>query len=221
MNSTLFFCIMFCTCISIGLADPGNLQDTCPTGPQTMFINGLLCKNPVNISASDFKSTKLRDAGNTKNSLGSAVSIATDIDFPGLNTLGLSTARTDLEVAGLVTPHSHPRATEMFFLYNGSVMAGFIDTNNKVFRTLMKAGDVIVFPRGLFHFCYNVGSEFATAYSVLNSQNPGVTENADAISISDSGIMNKIKNRLISSPESKVKDTNDATLSGFSGLHFA
>lgn len=33
---------------------------------------------------------------------------------------------------------------------------------------------MIVFPKGLLHFCLNSGYETATIFSVYNSQNPGV-----------------------------------------------
>ncbi|KAJ6676352.1 GERMIN-LIKE PROTEIN SUBFAMILY 3 MEMBER 4 [Salix viminalis] len=164
MNSTLFFCIFLSTCIDICLSDSDNLQDTCPTattGKQTVFINGFPCKNPNSIVASDFKSSKL--------------------SRPGLNTLGLSIARTDLEVNGLMVPHSHPRASEMFFVSTGVVIAGFIDTQTKLFQKTLKAGEVFVFPQGLLHFCINDGFNSAVVFSVLNSQNPGVVKIADAI----------------------------------------
>jgi hypothetical protein len=35
-------------------------------------------------------------------------------------------------VDGLVTPHSHPRASEMLYVSNGAIIAGFIDTRNKL-----------------------------------------------------------------------------------------
>lgn len=176
----------------------------CP-GIQTTFTNGLLCKTRANISASDFKSTILRNAGDTDNFLHSAVSTATAVDFPGLNTLGLSVARTDLEVDGIVLPHYHPRATEMFFVYKGTVFAGFIDTHENLFQEYLKEGDVMVFPRGLLHFCFNDGEKSAVAYSVLNSQNPGVVSSSDSIFGFDSDVMNKIARRLVSAHEPNVK----------------
>ncbi|KAA8524464.1 hypothetical protein F0562_010887 [Nyssa sinensis] len=158
--------------------DPDNLQDACPTTttftPQTIHINGFPCKNPNNITAADFKTSRLNHPGDTDVFVRSSTTIVTAADFPGLNTLGLSVARTDIEVDGLVLPHSHPRASEMFFVSKGVVVAGFIDTKNQLFQKVLKEGDVFVFPRGLLHYCLNAGFENATVYSVLNSQNPGV-----------------------------------------------
>ncbi|KAL3575565.1 hypothetical protein D5086_023666 [Populus alba] len=98
----------------------------------------------------------------------------------GLNTLGLSIARTDLEVDGLNMPHSHPRASEIFFVSTGEVFAGFFDTQSKLFSKTLKPGEVFLVPQGLLHFFINTGDEAAVIFSVLNSQNPGVVKIADA-----------------------------------------
>ncbi|KAL5546686.1 hypothetical protein UlMin_006373 [Ulmus minor] len=183
MDSSLFFVIfsLFLTfsCTKTCLADFGNLHDTCPTATtepeeQTVFINGFPCKNPSTISAPDFKTSKLSQRGDTENFARSSLNILTAAVFPGLNTLGLSIARTDLEIDGLAVPHSHPRASEMIFVNKGVVFAGFLDTQNQVFQNILKEGDVFVFPTGLLHFYFNMGFEPAVIFSVLNSQNPGL-----------------------------------------------
>ncbi|XP_022737016.1 germin-like protein subfamily 3 member 4 [Durio zibethinus] len=222
MNSNLLFFIIFCTSISICLADIGNLYDACPTNmtaKQTVFINGFPCKNFSRIIAPDFKTSKLNHAGDTDNFLRSSVNIVTAADFPGLNTLGLSIARTDLEVDGRVMPHSHPRASELFFLSKGVVLAGFIDTNNTLFQSFIKAGDVILFPRGLFHFCVNAGFEPVTAFSVLNSQNPGVVSISGAMLETNSELIDNITRRLISVPPSELKRISNTSLAKFSRIH--
>ncbi|PON45384.1 Germin [Parasponia andersonii] len=192
--------------IKLCLSDCDNLQDTCPaaTAPSdkklTIFINGLPCKNPKTISAPDFKSSELINPGATDIFARSSVKIVTATDFPGLNTLGLSIARTDLELDGLVMPHSHPRATEMFFVKKGIVLAGFIDTKSNVFQNVLKEGDAIVFPRGLLHFCFNTGFDDAIVFSVLNSQNPGVVGISGAFFEPDHNfkITGELAKRLIS-----------------------
>ncbi|GMN53157.1 hypothetical protein TIFTF001_022294 [Ficus carica] len=188
MDSPNSFLIIFSlTCaftIKICLADFDTLQDTCPAASpekQAIFINGLPCKNPSTISAPDFKTTKLTQPGKTDNFVRSSTKVVTASDFAGLNTLGLSIARTDIEIDGLVTPHSHPRASEMLYVVKGTVLAGFIDTKSNVFQNVLKEGDVTVFPRGLLHYCFNLGFDDATAFSVLNSQNPGVVSIGGAL----------------------------------------
>lgn len=220
MNSSLFFYIICFICFGFCWADSDNLQDLCPTDTtkkQTIFINGFPCKSPDSIFASDFKSTKLRDAGDTDNFLRSSVTIVTAADFLGLNTLGLSIARTDLDVDGIVMPHTHPRASEMFFVFKGVVIAGFVDTNGQVFQEMLKAGEVFVFPRGLLHFCFNPGYELATVYSVLNSQNPGLVSISDAV-FSDFNMIDKVVRKFISVSALDDKSIRNFTLSRFNNL---
>lgn len=202
----LFFMIISPTfMIKVCLADCDNLQDTCPAATtkdkkQTIFFNGLPCKNPSTISAPDFKSSELVQPGETDIIVRSSVKIVTASDFAGLNTLGLSIARTDLELDGLVLPHSHPRASEMFFVQKGIVLAGFIDTKGKVFQNVLYEGHVIVFPKGLLHYCINSGFENAIVFSVLNSQNPGVVSINGAMFEPDHDfdMTGKLAKRLIS-----------------------
>ncbi|KAK8489800.1 hypothetical protein V6N13_096443 [Hibiscus sabdariffa] len=202
MNSTLVFFIVFCfTSISICLADNDNVWDACPTDSatkETVFINGFPCKKPSSIAAADFKTSTLKQAGDTDNFISSSVNIVTAADFPGLNTLGLSIARTDLDLDGMVMPHSHPRATELFFLRKGIVLAGFIDTNNTLFQSLIKEGDVFLFPKGMLHFCLNAGYEPAIAFSVMSSQNPGVVSISGSIFETDKELIDRMTRRLVS-----------------------
>lgn len=182
-------------------ANSESLQDTCPTNTspdQTLFINGFPCKNPANISTSDFKNLLLSQQGSTNKFLRSSVTIVTAAEFPGLNTLGLSTARTDLQVDGLVMPHTHPRATEMIFVAKGVVIAGFIDTNSHLFQSVLSEGDVSIFPKGLLHYCFNSGFEDALVYSVFNAQNPGVVDISNAMFGGESETMKTAIAKLVS-----------------------
>ncbi|KAI3455193.1 hypothetical protein Pfo_011856 [Paulownia fortunei] len=180
--------IAFLTCFWIftklcWAGDGDNLYDICPTDTthQKFFINGYPCKDPLNITASDFKSTLLNEGGDTGNFYRASMTIATAVEFPGLNTLSLSVARSDIEIDGMVTPHTHPRASEMMFVSTGVVVAGFLDSNNQVFQKGLQKGDVFVFPRGLLYFCFNAGFGHATIFSVLHSQNPGLASVSGAM----------------------------------------
>ncbi|CAN4103938.1 unnamed protein product [Withania somnifera] len=176
----LAFSFYMCVCKA---KDTDNLYDVCPsdTTRKNFFINGFPCKNPAEITASDFKSSGLSKEGDTDNFQRSSTTLVTAVEFAGLNTLGLSVARTDLDIDGVVTPHAHPRASEMMFVNKGVVIAGFIDTKSHVFQKALKKGDVFIVPRGLVHYTLNSGFEFATVYSVLSSQNPGLVSIADAM----------------------------------------
>ncbi|KAI3463512.1 hypothetical protein Pfo_020175 [Paulownia fortunei] len=204
-NNKLSSGLAFLTCfwaftILCCAGDVDNVYDVCPTDTahQKIFFNGLPCKDSSNIAASDFKSSLLNEAGDTDNFYSSSMTIATAAEFPGLNTLGLSAARTDIEADGLVMPHAHPRASEMIFVRTGVVVAGFVDSNNLVFQKRLEEGEVFLFPRGLLHFCFNAGFEHATIFSVLNSQNPGLASISGAMFMSNGSdakemLMEKLK----------------------------
>ncbi|KAI3683689.1 hypothetical protein L1987_84202 [Smallanthus sonchifolius] len=180
-NLLFVFAILLLTCLP---TYSDNLQDICPTyisPDETIFINGFPCKNPSNVTTSDFKNLLLSQPGSTDEFLRSSVTIVTAAEFPGLNTLGLATARTDLEVDGLVMPHTHPRATEMIFVSKGVVIAGFLDTKNQLFQSVLREGGVFVFPKGLLHYYLNSGFDEAIIYSVFNAQNPGVVDVSNAM----------------------------------------
>lgn len=173
----MFFFVAFTSIINLCLADCGNLQDVCPAATneeQTIFINGIPCKNPADIMAHDFKNMELSKASATDKISQSSMKIVTAVEFPGLNTLGLSTGRTDINVDGIVPIHYHPRATEMIYVTQGVVVAVFLDTRNQLFQKLLNVGDVFVFPKSLFHYCLNRGSDVAIFLSVFNSQSPGL-----------------------------------------------
>ena len=118
-------------------------------------LNGFPCK--ADISADDFFFSGLRNPGNTSNAAGSLVTAANVEKFPGVNTLGVSIARIDYAPGGQNPPHTHPRATEIIFVLEGTLEVGFITTANKLFSKTLVKGDVFVFPRGLVHFQQNRG----------------------------------------------------------------
>ncbi|KAE9592760.1 hypothetical protein Lal_00029129 [Lupinus albus] len=188
------------TSIQLCMADCDNLQDTCPAIPpkkQTIFINGLPCKSQANITAQDFKTSELSNTGST-DIFGASFKMVTASEFPGLNTLGLSIGRTDMDGDGLVNFHYHPRATEIIYVTKGVLLAGFIDTKNQVFQEFLNVGDVFVFPKGLFHFILNHGFQDATVISVFNSQNPGFVSITATTFDNTMESLEKLKRRLVS-----------------------
>lgn len=215
--SLLIFCFFVCPEFSWGL-DSDNLQDTCPTDTtkQTFFINGFPCKNPSKITVSDFQTSRLNKTGDTDNFYQSSTTIVTAAEFPGLNTLGLSAARTDLEIDGLVMPHSHPRASEIIFVNSGIVVAGFLDSKNNLFQKVLRKGDVFIFPKGLLHYCLNSGFESATIFSVLNSQNPGFVSISGAVfATNDTELKSRLRKRLLSFSRLDVERLDNVTLFQF------
>ncbi|KAM0825546.1 hypothetical protein ACQ4PT_069480 [Festuca glaucescens] len=152
--------------------DPDMLQDVCVADMESpVKLNGFPCK--ANITADDFFFAGLKKAGNTNNAAGSVVTAANVMSFPGVNTLGVSMARIDYAPGGQNPPHTHPRATEIIFVTEGTLEVGFITTANKLFTKTITVGEVFVFPRGLVHFQQNRGYGPASVIAGFNSQLQG------------------------------------------------
>ena len=140
-----------------------------------MFVNGKLCKDPKLADANDFFFSGLDKPGNTANRLGSNVTTVNVNQIPGLNTLGISLARLDFAPYGLNGPLTHPRATGILVVAEGTLHVGFVTSNpeNRLITKVLNKGDVFVFPVGLIHFQFNLGHDNAVAFAGLSSQNPG------------------------------------------------
>ncbi|XP_074313513.1 putative germin-like protein 2-1 [Silene latifolia] len=195
-NPTFFYFQQLLAWLYLSLAyatDPSQLQDFCvatsdPT--KAVFVNGLLCKNQNEATPDDFYFKGLDVPANTNNRLGSGVTLVNPTNLAGLNTLGISVARLDFAPYGLISPHTHPCATEVFTVMEGTIYVGFITSNqanggNKLFTKVLNKGDVFVFPQGLIHFQLNIGKTPAVAFSGLSSQNPGVVTIPNAVFGSD------------------------------------
>ncbi|XP_057440520.1 germin-like protein subfamily 1 member 13 [Lotus japonicus] len=178
--------------------DPSPLQDFCVgiNDPKYgVFVNGKFCKDPALVKAEDF--FKHVEPGNTSNPLGSKVTPVTVEQLFGLNTLGISLARIDFAPKGLNPPHTHPRATEILIVLEGTLYVGFVTSNNanggnRLFTKVLNKGDVFVFPIGLIHFQLDVGNGNAVAIAGLSSQNPGVITIANALFKADPPISKEV-----------------------------
>ncbi|XP_015889027.3 germin-like protein [Ziziphus jujuba] len=150
-------------------------QDFCVAdymAPQSLA--GYPCKNPNKVTADDFVYSGLGVEGNTSNPLKFGVSTAFVSDFPALNGLGVSMVRTDLGPGGVISLHSHPRASEIVLVVEGTITSGFISTANDVYIKTQKKGDIIIIPQGLLHFSVNSGKSQALLFASFSSENPGV-----------------------------------------------
>uniref|UniRef100_A0ACD5VNE8 Uncharacterized protein n=1 Tax=Avena sativa TaxID=4498 RepID=A0ACD5VNE8_AVESA len=167
--------------------DPSPLQDFCVADNSSrVLVNGFVCKDSKDVKAEDFfLAAKLDMPRDTKiNKVGSNVTLINVMRIPGLNTFGISLARVDYAPLGLNPPHTHPRATEMLTVVEGTLYAGFITSNpdNKFLSKLLNKGDVFVFPKGLVHFQFNPNPyKPAVAISGISSQNPGIITIANVV----------------------------------------
>uniref|UniRef100_A0ACD5X6A9 Uncharacterized protein n=1 Tax=Avena sativa TaxID=4498 RepID=A0ACD5X6A9_AVESA len=164
---------------SILATDPDPLQDFCVADldGNAISVNGHPCK-PMSEAGDDFLfSSKLAMAGNTSTPNGSAVTELDVAEWPGTNTLGVSMNRVDFAPGGTNPPHIHPRATEIGIVMEGELLVGIIgslDSGNKLYSKVLRAGETFLIPRGLMHFQFNVGKTEASMAVSFNSQNPGI-----------------------------------------------
>ncbi|OIW11821.1 hypothetical protein TanjilG_07302 [Lupinus angustifolius] len=131
---------------------------------------GYPCKSKVTVNDFVFSGFK---AGNTSNVFKAALTPAFVDEFPGVNGLGFSAARLDLDVGGIIPMHSHPSGSELLIMVSGHITAGFIASDNSVFLKTLSKGDLMIFPQGLLHFQLNSGNRKATAFFTYSSTNPG------------------------------------------------
>ncbi|KAL5797883.1 hypothetical protein ACOSQ2_002703 [Xanthoceras sorbifolium] len=91
--------------------------------------------------------------------------------------------RLDYAPWGINSPHTHPRASEILTVVEGSLEVGFVTSNpeNRLISKVLQKGDVFVFSVGLVHFQRNVGHGNAVAIAALSSQNPGTITIANAV----------------------------------------
>ncbi|RVX18800.1 Germin-like protein subfamily 1 member 13 [Vitis vinifera] len=113
-------------------SDPSPLQDTCVAIDEpkdAVFVNGKFCKDPKLTEAEDFFFSGLDKPGNTSNPVASNVTTVNVEQIKGLNTLGISMVRIDYEPYGQNPPHTHPRATEILTVLEGTLYFNIGHTN--------------------------------------------------------------------------------------------
>ncbi|KAF8775082.1 hypothetical protein HU200_005134 [Digitaria exilis] len=189
-SSTSFFLLtVLLALIASGAiaSDPSPLQDFCVADKDShVIVNGLPCKDVKDVKVDDFflaaELDKPRDT--TMSKVKSNVTLINVMKLAGLNTLGISMARIDYAPQGQNAPHTHPRATEILTVLEGSLYVGFVTSNpdNNFFSKMLNKGDVFVFPQGLIHFQFNPSYDKpAVAIAALSSQNPGAITISNAL----------------------------------------
>ena len=175
----------------------------------SVVVNGLVCKDPKVVTENDFFTNGLNVAGDTSSNLvGSNVTTVNAARIPGLNTLGITLVRIDFAPWGINAPHTHPRATEILTVIQGTLRVGFVTSNteNRHITKVLNVGDVFVFPQGLIHYQQNIGYGNAVAIAGLNSQNPGVITIANAVFGANQDISADILAKAFQLNKNTVKD---------------
>ncbi|XP_057966998.1 auxin-binding protein ABP19a-like [Malania oleifera] len=165
----IYFLLFFSSPSYASVLDFCVADPTLPDGPA-----GYSCKKPATVTVNDFVFSGLGVAGNTSNLIKAAVTPAFAPQFPGVNGLGVSIARLDLAVGGVVPMHTHPGGSEVLLVVQGSISAGFISSANTVYYKSLNKGDIMVFPQGLLHFQVNAGVSPALAFASFSSPTPGL-----------------------------------------------
>ncbi|CAI0545753.1 unnamed protein product [Linum tenue] len=97
--------------------------------------------------------------------------------------------RIDYAAGGQNPPHTHPRATEILLVLQGSLEVGFVTSNpnNRHFTKTLYKGDVFVFPSNTIHYQRNTNwkapAVAIAALSMFGSQ-PGISADILAKSFS-------------------------------------
>ncbi|XP_071721370.1 putative germin-like protein 2-1 [Rutidosis leptorrhynchoides] len=182
MTSHMFlFGLLLATCLlPLGSASPQ--QDFCVADLNNkVLVNGFVCKDPKVVKTEDFLFRGLCRNNDVVSNM--TLTLADVTQLPGLNTLGISMAGVDFAPGGITPPHTHPRASEILTVIEGSLEVGFVTSNpeNRLFTVVLQKGDVFVFPKGLIHYQKNVGNGYALGIAAFNSQNPGIITIANAV----------------------------------------
>jgi len=128
--------------------------------------------NPDSEFVFNFTAAKAGSGGGA----GGTIVTASAGNFPAVVGQHLSMAVGFIGPCGLVTPHTHPRATEFNYAINGTMTVGMLAENGARFvSNTVSPGQAVVFPQGSIHFEMNTGCEPMLFVAALNSDDPGVS----------------------------------------------
>lgn len=97
-------------------------------------------------------------------------------NFPVLLGEGLSMTVGHLGPCGMNSPHTHPRATEILYLINGTIITGMLQENGARFvYNSVNSGAAQVFPKGSIHYQQNIGCDPIAFVAALNNEDPGTS----------------------------------------------
>lgn len=180
MSSTPLLPVLLSTMIllsAVSTTTTALTQDFCvanlPLGADTP--SGYQCKPAATVTAADFYSGALARPGILIRPFNTSLASAFVQQYTAVNGLGISASRVDILPGGVVPLHTHPAGSELLYVLDGALVAGFISSSdNKVYYKEVSKGGMFVFPQGLLHFQYNTGDTTAVAFAAYSSSNPGL-----------------------------------------------
>ncbi|KAJ7463520.1 spherulin-1B precursor [Mycena galericulata] len=127
----------------------------------------------------------------TAGAKGGSILLATVDNFPILEELGISGAISFVQPCGLNIPHTHPRASEFFFVVEGILDTGFVQESgfNTQIETQLGTYQGTVFPMGSIHYQQNPTCSPAVFVAALNNEDPGRSDIATNFWMLDSDVI--------------------------------
>ncbi|CAN0877970.1 Germin-like protein [Linum grandiflorum] len=174
-HESLAVAVLFSAVFLLCFRHSAHAADFCVADLSLHTPSGYACKDPTKVTAADFLFAGISRPGNTTNPNMAVAAPAFVQQFPALNGLGVSMARADFAPGGVIPLHTHPAATEMAYLVEGTLTVGFVAAGtNKVYVNTAKKGEVTVFPQGMPHFVVNADTKRpAVALVAFSSPEPG------------------------------------------------
>ena len=108
--------------------------------------------------------------------------IANIENYPATHNQAISQTLFQLEPQGCNSPHHHPEAVEILFVFQGTINVTRVEPNGgATYSDTLHENMTVIFPRGHIHFQHNIGVGVARYISTLNSELPGVMSEAQRI----------------------------------------
>ncbi|THH27394.1 hypothetical protein EUX98_g6797 [Antrodiella citrinella] len=165
----LFIAVLFCSRTHAFTAGESEAQEVADLKLAPTANDRLNLLNPDSNFVFNFT------AARTGGGAAGVVVTASAGNFPAVVGQHLSMAVGFLGPCGLVTPHTHPRATEFNYAINGSMTVGMLTENGARFvSNTVNAGEAVIFPEGSIHFEMNLGCDSMIFVAGLNNEDPGV-----------------------------------------------
>uniref|UniRef100_A0A0E0LVL9 Germin-like protein n=1 Tax=Oryza punctata TaxID=4537 RepID=A0A0E0LVL9_ORYPU len=163
--------------LSVSTTATALAQDFCVAnlGPGDDTPSGYPCRPVATVTSADFYSSVLAKPGILIKPFNTSLASAFVQQYPAVNGLGISASRVDILPGGVVPLHTHPEGSELLYVLEGTMVAGFISSSeNKVYKKELKEGEMFLFPQGLLHFQYNTGHSTAVGFAAYSSSSPGL-----------------------------------------------
>jgi len=172
--------------ITVDQPTNASAPETTPTDPNDLISSLILAPLEVDrialLADSDFVfdfSVGLDAVRNSTTGLGGTAVLANRATFPALIGTGAGMAVGFLGPCGFNTPHSHPRASELNIVVEGSLETAFTQENGArhISRSLNQF-QMTVFPLGSMHTEWNPNCEPMVFVAAFSNEDPGTQQTA-------------------------------------------